>query len=72
MKNLILIFLMGCAHHKTPMTGTIDVVEGEWCAIEIEDANNTVTWIKLNKRKLRHVKEGDKVIFYVKVTTSNL
>jgi hypothetical protein len=63
---------MSCAHHKTPITGTIDVVEEEWCAIEVEDANNTVTWIKLNKRKLRHIKEGDKVTFYVKVESSDL
>jgi len=67
MRILILFLLSGCSMHRTTMTGTVDVVEGEWVSIEVSSASDAKTWVKLNRKNMRVLKEGDKVIFYVKV-----
>jgi len=68
MKYLILILMTGCATmHKTAMRGTVDVVEDEWVAVEVGSATDTKTWVKLNRKNMKTLKEGDRVIFYVKV-----
>ena len=44
-----------------------DVVEDEWVAVEVGSATDTKTWVKLNRKNMKTLKEGDRVIFYVKV-----
>jgi ASC-1-like (ASCH) protein len=34
--------------------------------VEVINAPDSATWVKLNKKQLKHVKPGDEVIFYVK------
>ena len=67
MKYLFLILMSGCSMHRTTMSGTVDVVEGEWVSIEVTSANDAKTWVELNRKNMRVLKEGDKVVFYVKV-----
>ena len=62
-------FLLSCSMHRTSMKGTVDVVEDDWVSVEVNSANNVKTWVKLNRKQLRSLKEGDKVIFYVRVET---
>ena len=66
MRFLFLFLGLGCSMHRTTMTGAVDVIEGEWVVIEITNSNNAKAWVKLNKKNFRGLKEGDKVVFYVK------
>ena len=61
------LMVAGCSMHRTTMTGTVDVVDGEWVSIEVVNATDAKTWVKLNRKNMRVLKEGDKVVFYVKV-----
>jgi len=67
MKYLFLLLMTGCAMHKTTMLGTVDVIDGEWVSIEVTSAEDTKTWVRLNRKNMRVLKEGDKVVFYVRV-----
>jgi len=67
MRYLFLLLTLGCSMHKTSLRGVADVVEDEWITVEVTGANNANTWVKINRRSLKGIREGDKVIFYVKV-----
>ena len=69
MKFVMLFLLAGCAANKAKMTGTVkseQVYFDGMIAVEVTNAPDSRTWVKLNKRQLKHIKSGDKVIFYVK------
>ena len=54
---------------KAKMTGTVlddQMYFNGMVPVEVINAPDAGTWVKLNKRQLRYVKPGDKVIFYVK------
>lgn len=71
MKFLTLLFLAGCSANRAKMTGTVlndQMYFDRMVAVEITNAPDSGMWIKLNKKQLKHVKPGDKVIFYVKTT----
>jgi uncharacterized lipoprotein NlpE involved in copper resistance len=69
MRYLILLLLVGCAN-RARITGTVlddQMYFDRMVKIKILNAPDSGnTWVKLNKRQLKHVKPGDKVIFYVK------
>ncbi len=68
MKFLIPFLLVGCAK-RAKLTGTVlddQMYFDRMVPVEIINAPEAKAWVKLNKRQLRHVKPGDKVIFYVK------
>ena len=68
MIKFILVFLMtGCSVHRTAIKGTVDVIEDNWCAIEVDSENNENLWVNIDSRKIKNIKEGDKVVFYVRV-----
>ncbi len=69
MKFLTLFLLLGCSANKARMTGTVlddQMYFDRMVPVEITNAPDAKVWIKLNKTQLRHVKPGDKVVFYVK------
>jgi len=69
MKFLILLLLVGCSTNRAKMTGTVlndQMYFDRMVAVEVTNAPDSGMWIKLNKKQLKHVKPGDKVIFYVK------
>ena len=57
----------GCAYQKTAMVGIVDIVEDDLCIVEIINESEIPMWVKLNKRQMKKAKEGDKVIFYVRI-----
>ncbi len=67
MRYLLLLTMLGCSMHRTTLQGTVDVVEGEWVSVEVNSATDAKTWVRINRKNIRGLKEGDKVIFYVKV-----
>ena len=67
MRYLLLLAMLGCSMHRTTLQGTVDVVEGEWVSVEVNSATDAKTWVRINRKNMRGLKEGDKVIFYVKV-----
>lgn len=69
MKYLLAILLVGCAHQRVALVGTVDIVEDEWCTVEIVGDSDGPTWVKLNNRQMKKVKEGDRVIFYVDIAS---
>ena len=71
MKYLPLFLLLGCSAKKARMTGTVlddQMYFDRMVPVEITNAPDAKVWIKLSKTQLRHVKPGDKVVFYVKTT----
>ena len=41
MNKFILLFLMtGCSVHRTAIKGTVDVIEDNWCSIEVNSESN--------------------------------
>jgi len=69
MKFLTLLFLVGCSASKAKLNGTVvddQMYFDRMVLVEITNAPGAFSWVKLNKRQLRHVKAGDKVVFYVK------
>ena len=69
MKYLALLLLSGCAS-KAKMNGIVlddQMYFERMVPVEVVNAPDTGTWVKLNKRQLKYVKPGDKVIFYVKI-----
>ena len=32
--------MTGCSVHRTAIKGTVDVIEDNWCAIEVDSENN--------------------------------
>ena len=72
MKNLFLFFLMtGCSMHRTSINGTVDVIDGDWCTVEVDSATSAAIWVKINRKKMKDIKEGDRVVFYIKVEESD-
>ena len=70
MKYLIPLLLLGCAN-RAKLTGTVlddQMYFDRMVPVEVVNAPDSATWVKLNKRQLRHVKPGDTVVFYVKTT----
>jgi len=69
MKFLTLLLMIGCSANRAKMTGTVlndQMYFDRMVAVEVTNAPDAGMWIKLNKRQLKHVKPGDKVIFRVK------
>ena len=69
MKFVILFLLAGCSANRAKMTGTVlsdQMYFERMIAVEVTNAPDSGMWVKLNKRQIKHVKSGDKVIFYVK------
>ncbi len=53
------------------MTGTVtsdQIYFDRMVPVRVTNAPNATMWVRLNKRQLRHVQPGDKVIFYVKTS----
>ena len=70
MKYLIPLLLVGCAN-RAKLTGTVlddQMYFDRMVPVEVINAPDSATWVKLNKRQLKHVKPGDKVVFYVKTS----
>tara|TARA_R110002073_G_C9264106_1_gene563710 strand:+ start:469 stop:702 length:234 start_codon:yes stop_codon:yes gene_type:complete len=68
MKYLIPLLLIGCAS-RAKLTGTVlddQMYFNRMVPVEVINAPDSATWVKLNKRQLKYVKPGDKVVFYVK------
>ena len=68
MKYLIPLLLVGCAN-RAKLTGTVlddQMYFDRMVPVEVINAPDSATWVKLNKKQLTHVKPGDEVIFYVK------
>jgi hypothetical protein len=53
--------------HKASLQGTVDVVENEWCSVEIEDQSGATMMVKLSASERDKIKEGDQIIFYYRV-----
>ena len=73
MKYLPLFLLLGCSAKKARMTGTVlddQMYFDRMVPVEVANAPDSRIWIKLNNKQLKHVKPGDKVVFYVR--TSNV
>ena len=69
MKFVILFLLAGCSANRAKMTGTVlndQMYFDRMVAVEVTNAPDSGMWVKLNKKQLKYVKPGDKVIFYVK------
>tara|TARA_Y100001938_G_C8084266_1_gene430968 strand:- start:491 stop:727 length:237 start_codon:yes stop_codon:yes gene_type:complete len=69
MKFLTLLFLVGCSANRAKLNGTVvddQMYFDRMVLVEITNAPGAFTWVKLNKKQLKHVKNGDKVVFYVK------
>ena len=66
-KVFLLLLMTGCSMHRTAIKGTVDVIEGDWCAVEVDAESANSMWININSKRMKNVKEGDKVVFYVKV-----
>lgn len=68
-KVLLLLLMSGCSMHmhRTAIKGTVDVIEDDWCAVEVDAESANSMWININSKRMKNVKEGDKVVFYVKV-----
>ena len=56
----MIIFLLACVMHKTNLTGIIDHVGSESCAVEL----STGELVIINSRICKHSKEGDIILFY--------
>jgi ASC-1-like (ASCH) protein len=70
MRFIVPLLLVGCAT-RAKMNGTVlddQMYFDRMVPVEIVNAPDSAMWVKLNKRQLKHVKPGDKVIFYVKTT----
>ncbi len=68
MKCLVFILMAGCAN-RARMSGVVlddQMYFDRMVPVEVTNAPNARTWVKLNKKQLKHVKPGDKVVFYVK------
>tara|TARA_B100000902_G_C26468752_1_gene509068 strand:- start:169 stop:405 length:237 start_codon:yes stop_codon:yes gene_type:complete len=71
MKFLTLLFLVGCSASKAKLNGTVvddQMYFDRMVLVEITNAPGAFTWVKLNKKQLKHVKAGDKVVFYVRTS----
>lgn len=69
MKFLSLFLALGCSANKARMTGTVlddQMYFDRMVPVKITNAPDAKVWVKLSKTQLRHVKPGDKVVFYVK------
>ena len=62
--------MTGCSVHRTAIKGTVDVIEDNWCSIEVNSESNESLWVNIDSKKMKNVKEGDKVVFYVRVKGS--
>ena len=69
MNLMTLLLLTGCSATKATMTGTVvdnRMYFDRMVKVKVANAPESYTWVKLNEKQLRHVKVGDKVVFYVK------
>ena len=73
MKYIILIFALGCsANKKVHMHGVVDMIEDDWVIVEVTDANNASTWVKINRKNMRKAKEGDRIHLMVESSKINI
>ena len=70
MRFLPLLLLLGCAAKKTKMVGVADrtVYFDGWVPVEVQNAPDGRTWVRLNKKQLEDLKHGSRIVFYVKTT----
>ena len=71
MRFLFLIFAVGCAANKTKMVGVVDSNEmyfDGWVPVQVENAPNSRTWVRLNREQLSNATKGTRVVFYVQAT----
>ncbi len=70
MRLLPLLMLLGCAANKTKMTGIAEttVYFDGWVPVEVQNAPDSRTWVRLNKRQLKQLKSGSRIVFHVKAT----
>lgn len=73
MKFLILFFALGCSATKAKMNGIVldeRMYFDNMVRVRVTNAPDAYMWVRLNKKQMKHVKEGDRVTFYVQ--TSNV
>ncbi len=71
MKLLVLLTLFGCSANKAKMTGVVldeRMYFDRMVKVKVTNAPDAYTWIRLSNKQLKHVKTGDKVVFYVKTS----
>tara|TARA_Y100001973_G_C5165518_1_gene315909 strand:+ start:615 stop:839 length:225 start_codon:yes stop_codon:yes gene_type:complete len=66
MKYLFLIFSVACAGKHPILTGTVDVIEGDWCLVEVDNSGSQIH-VQINRDEFGNISEGDKV--FLKVET---
>ena len=68
MKFLLFLTLFGCTANKTKMVGVADrtVYFDGWVPVEVQNAPDGRTWVRLNKKQLKDLKHGSRIVFYVK------
>tara|TARA_R100000005_G_C4988827_1_gene196586 strand:- start:1525 stop:1749 length:225 start_codon:yes stop_codon:yes gene_type:complete len=69
MKYLFLIFCMACAGKQPTIIGTIDVIEGNWCLVEVENGGSQIH-VQIDRNKFDNINEGDKI--FLKVETHKI
>ena len=69
MRFLPLLMLLGCAAkaNKTTMSGIADktVYFDGWVSVKVHNAPDGKTWVRLNQRQLKQLKDGSRIIFRV-------
>ena len=59
---MMLLFLVSCLAHKTTLTGVIDYVHSDHCAVEL----NTGEIVQVKSDICLRAKEGDIIFFYIR------
>ena len=57
---ILLITLTACFHHKTTLTGVIDITGLKKCTVELDSGELVV----IESTLCKSYKEGDKIVFY--------
>lgn len=67
MRFLPLLMLLGCAANKTTMSGIADktVYFDGWVSVKVHNAPDGKTWVRLNKKQIKQLKDGSRIIFRV-------
>ncbi len=68
MRLLPLLMLLGCAANKTTMSGIADktVYFDGWVSVKVHNAPDGKTWVRLNSKQLKQLKDGSRIVFKVK------
>ncbi len=69
LKLLTVLLVCGCGATRSKMTGIVTskrVLFDGHVVVQIVNAPDTHMWVKLNKKQLKKVRIGDRVVFHVK------